>query len=309
MRFVARRARCAKTVLFMNYLVGLNILYRLNIFNPYCNKFTFLNQNRSEIGLFLFSLLTPIHMSSEERLFAIHLPQFEGPFDLLLFFIERDELDIHDIPIASITREFLEYIHAMTDLNIEVASEFILVAATLMKIKARMLLPRIEVDESGNEIDPRQDLVERLLIYKSFKETTEILSTREDERKMIERRGNVQQELAMMAADNSHAEELNNLTMFKLLTTFEKVMSQFKAEANKPVHKVVQYAYTIEGQRIFVRDLLTTKSEVPFVDILIQCKNRLHAIFTFLAILELLQEHLIKLILGEGMNNFWLCSN
>ena len=104
-------------------------------------------------------------------MFEIKLPQFEGPFDLLLFFIERDEIDIHNIPISEITNDFLTYIHQFNELNIEVASEFILVAATLMRIKAKMLLPRPEIDEQGNEIDPRKDLVERLLLYKQFKAT------------------------------------------------------------------------------------------------------------------------------------------
>src|ERR1700679_1561252 len=98
-----------------------------------------------------------------EENFAIKLPQFEGPFDLLLFFIERDELDIYDIPISDITNDFLEYLHHLEKMNIEVASEFILVAATLMRIKAKMLLPRPVLDELGNEIDPRDELVAHLL--------------------------------------------------------------------------------------------------------------------------------------------------
>ena len=105
----------------------------------------------------------------QQPTFEIKLPQFEGPFDLLLFFIERDELDIHDIPISRITKDFLNYIHSMSQLNIEVASEFILVAATLMRIKAKMLLPRKELDEFGNEIDPRKELVDRLLEYSAIK--------------------------------------------------------------------------------------------------------------------------------------------
>ena len=95
--------------------------------------------------------------------YTIKLPQFEGPFDLLLFFIERDELDIYNIPIATITNDFLEYIYSMERLNIDVASEFILVASSLMRIKAKMLLPRRELDEQGNEIDPREELVQRLM--------------------------------------------------------------------------------------------------------------------------------------------------
>ena len=99
--------------------------------------------------------------------FEVKLPLFEGPFDLLLFFIERDELDIYDIPISKITNDFLQYIHHLEQLNIEVASEFILVAATLMRIKSKMLLPRPQIDEQGNEIDPREELVRHLLEYKN----------------------------------------------------------------------------------------------------------------------------------------------
>ena len=107
-------------------------------------------------------------MTTQEN-FEVKLPLFEGPFDLLLFFIERDELDIYDIPISKITNDFLEYIRQMEQLNIEVASEFILVAATLMRIKSKMLLPRPQLDEQGNEIDPREELVKHLLEYKKYK--------------------------------------------------------------------------------------------------------------------------------------------
>ena len=105
--------------------------------------------------------------------YQIKLEQFEGPFDLLLFFIERDELDINDIPISKITSDFLEYIRRLETLNIEVASEFILVAATLMRIKSKMLLPRPQLDEQGNEIDPREELIKHLMEYKKYKSVIE----------------------------------------------------------------------------------------------------------------------------------------
>ena len=112
--------------------------------------------------------------------YEIKLPFFEGPFDLLLFFIERDELDIHDIPISSITEEFLAYLRQLEEMNIEVASEFILVAATLMRIKSRMLLPRPELDEEGNEIDPREELVRHLLEYKRYRSVISELMSMEN---------------------------------------------------------------------------------------------------------------------------------
>lgn len=114
--------------------------------------------------------------------FEIKLPLFEGPFDLMLFFIERDELDIYDIPISKITNDFLDYIHQLEKMEIEVASDFILFAATLMKIKSRMLLPRPELNEKGEEIDPREELIRNLLEYKKYKSVIEDLAQLEANR-------------------------------------------------------------------------------------------------------------------------------
>src|SRR5205814_10704248 len=147
-----------------------------------------------------------------EKAFEIKLPQFEGPFDLLLFFIERDEIDINNIPIAKITNDFLEYIHQMGELNIDVASEFILVAATLMRIKAKMLIPRPEMDEDGNEIDPRKDLVERLMLYRQFKEATHDLAALEEDRSLKTILGNIQHDLAEIAKRTTYPDELQSMT-------------------------------------------------------------------------------------------------
>lgn len=241
-----------------------------------------------------------------EKAFEIKLPQFEGPFDLLLFFIERDEIDIHNIPISEITNDFFNYIHQMSELNIEVASEFILVAATLMRIKAKMLLPRPELDEQGNEIDPRKDLVERLLLYKQYKESCEELRISEDDRSKKAPRGNIQYELASIAMENAHAEELMNLTLFQLLNSFNKVLKRFETEKENITHKVVQYPYTISEQKQRIRNYLRGMENVSFNDLIFACENKVHAIFTFLGILELLQEQIIKITLGIGFNNFWL---
>ena len=147
-----------------------------------------------------------------ELTYTIRIEAFEGPFDLLLFFIERDELDIYDIPIAKIADDFLGYVHTMENLNIDMASEFILVAATLMRIKAKMLIPRKEVDEQGNEIDPREELIQRLIEYKSYKEVTEELRRKEESRSMSFPRGNVQVELAALAEEALADAELESLT-------------------------------------------------------------------------------------------------
>jgi len=123
--------------------------------------------------------------------YQIKLPQFEGPFDLLLFFIERDELDIYNVPITNIINEFLEYIHQSEELNIELSSEFILFISTLMRIKAKMLLPRKELDAQGNEIDPRQELINKILEYKRFKEASAQMAEMEALRKLMVKKGNI----------------------------------------------------------------------------------------------------------------------
>lgn len=241
-----------------------------------------------------------------EKAFEVRLPQFEGPFDLLLFFIERDEIDVHNIPISSITNDFLEYIRQMNELNIELASEFILVAATLMRIKAKMLLPRPELDDEGNEIDPRKDLVERILQYKQFKEACEDFRTLEEDRSLKTVRGNIQRELADIALQNSASEELMNLSLYQLLNTFNKVVLRFDAESKRVKHKVIQYPYTISGEKSSLRERIRAFKKVSFEEVITSCENKPHAVFSFLAILELLQEQVIRITLGIGFNNFWL---
>ena len=159
-----------------------------------------------------------------EESFEIKLPQFEGPFDLLLFFIERDELDIHDIPIARIADDFLNYIHQMVSLDMEIASEFIYVAATLMRIKAKMLLPRYEVDEAGNEVDHKEELIRKLLEYKKVKEVCEELRPFEDERFMQEKRGNISYDLEQVGEVALPGEELFDLSLFRLMTVYERLV-------------------------------------------------------------------------------------
>lgn len=238
--------------------------------------------------------------------FEIKLPLFEGPFDLLLFFIERDELDIYDIPIAKITEDFLDYIHHMEHLNIEVASEFILVAATLMRIKSKMLLPRPQLDEQGNEIDPREELVKHLLEYKKYKSVVDTLHKMEEAELMKEKRGNIIKELKSLAEVTNVEAELQDVTVFKLMTVFEKVMRRFEAEKNKPVHEIIQYPYTIENQKQYLLEEVARRERVSFADLVQAFPSRIGLIFNFLAMLEMLATQLIGIQIGEGYNNFWI---
>ena len=148
--------------------------------------------------------------------YQIKLPQFEGPFDLLLFFIERDELDIYNIPITNITNDFLDYIHQQEAVNIELSSEFILFISTLMRIKAKMLLPRKELDAQGNEIDPREELVNKILEYKRFKEASAQMAEMEATRMLLVKRGNIQKELAGIGEDAGEGTEIQTITLFKI---------------------------------------------------------------------------------------------
>jgi segregation and condensation protein A len=236
--------------------------------------------------------------------YQIHLPQFEGPFDLLLFFIERDELDIYNIPITRIIDDFLTFIHSEDHLNIELSSEFILFVSTLMRIKAKMLLPRKELDDQGNEIDPRQELIDKILEYRRFKEAAAVLADMEATRMLLVKRGNLQKEIAGIGEESSEGTEIQAITLFKLMKAFEKVMKRVEERNNKPVHTVVRYNYTMEESREQMLSAARKEKVMSFEKIFDACEERLQAIFTFLSLLELVQQKYLSIVIGEGKNNF-----
>jgi len=236
--------------------------------------------------------------------YQIKLPQFEGPFDLLLFFIERDELDIYDIQITKIINDFADYMHRMEDLSIELSSEFILFVSTLMRIKAKMLLPRKELDEQGNEVDPRKELVDKLLEYKRFKEASAKMADMEAIRMLMVKRGNIQKELAQVGEEAGEGTEIQTITMFKLMKAFERVMKRLHERNNRPQHVVYNYHYTMEESREYMLDTIRAEKTVTFNKIFEVCDNRIHAIFLFLSMLELIQQKYMSIITGEGRNNF-----
>lgn len=236
--------------------------------------------------------------------YQIKLAQFEGPFDLLLFFIERDELDIYNIPITRIIKDFLHFIHGQETLNIELSSEFILFISTLMRIKARMLLPRKEIDAQGNEIDPRQELIDKILEYKKYKEAAADLARMEADRMLMVKRGNIQKELSMIGEASGEGTEIQTITLFKLMKAFEKVMQRYEEKHNQPVHTVVQYNYTMESARAEMISMAQRERTLSFEKLFETVENRVHAIFTFLSVLELVQGRYLRILIGEGRNNF-----
>ena len=236
--------------------------------------------------------------------YQIQLPQFVGPFDLLLFFIERDELDIYNIPITRIIQDFLNYIHQSEQLNIELSSEFILLISTLMRIKAKMLLPRKELDSQGNEIDPRQELVDKILEYKRFKEVSLQMAEMEAQRLLMVKRGNIVKEMTEIGEEAGEGTEIQAITLFKLMKAFEKVMLRQHERLHKPVHTVVQYNYTMEGSRDYMLNWVKNEKTIGFENLFTICENRIHAIFLFLSLLELSQQQYMRILAGEGKNNF-----
>ena len=238
--------------------------------------------------------------------YSIKIDQFEGPFDLLLFFIERDELDINDIPIAKITNDFLEYIRHLEMLDIDIASEFILVAATLMRIKAKMLIPRKEVDEEGNEIDPREELAQKLIEYRKYKGIIDDLSNMEENRHFRFVRGNVVNELKAIADRALVDIELESLSLYKLMQTFHQLLLRYETEKSRPKHQINRFDYNIEDQQTFILSKIPIKGKARFEDLFLNLENRIHAIVTFIALLELLNLQQLKIVQGEGVNNFWV---
>jgi segregation and condensation protein A len=236
--------------------------------------------------------------------YQIKLPQFEGPFDLLLFFIERDELDIYNIPITRVIKDFMDYIHSQESLNIELSSEFILFISTLMRIKAKMLLPRKEIDAQGNEIDPRLELVDKILEYKKYKDAAAKMAEMEAERMLMIKRGNIQKELSTIGEEAGEGTEIQAITLFKLMKAFERVMQRYSDKTNKPVHTVVRYNYSMESTKTDMISQAQSLRTLSFERIFEKAENRVHAIFLFLSMLELVSQKYLRLLIGEGMNNF-----
>ena len=236
--------------------------------------------------------------------YSIKVDQFEGPFDLLLFFIERDEMDIYNIQITKIINDFLNFIHQEEKLNIELSSEFILFVSTLMRIKAKLLLPRKELDASGNEIDPRQELIDKILEYKKYKEAAVQMADLESLRMLMMKRGNIKQEMSIVGEEAAEGTELQTVTLFKLMKSFEKVMTRLQERQNRPVHTVVRYNYTMESSREYLLKTVQEGKTVAFEKVFDVCQDRVQALFFFLSILELAQQKYMKFLVGVGRNNF-----
>jgi segregation and condensation protein A len=232
-------------------------------------------------------------------MYRVELQQFEGPMDLLLFFIKRDEIDVYDIPIARIADEYLAYVRVLEEIDLDGVGDFIYMAALLINIKARMLLPSSETDEEGEEVDPRRELVERLLEYVRFKEAADQLSTRRERRREHFTRGD--------AAD--HREEVEeehdvnvDASVYDLVEALGKML-QKEEDDTEPIHEVEPVEHSVEDQQRYVLDRLVEESEISFRG-LVKQRSKGFVIATFLAVLELARQHYLRLQVSKGRTDF-----
>jgi segregation and condensation protein A len=232
--------------------------------------------------------------------YKIKLEQFEGPLDLLLFFIKRDELNIYDIPISRITKEFLEYVNLIKMLDLEAAGDFILMASTLMHIKVRMLLPR-EVDEKGEEIDPRAELVRALLEYKRYKEMSEELNFLESGQRKLNYRGNYSADEKESPPDFEML--LKNVSIYDLAKAFKKIIEGIE---NVPVHEIVKVNVTIDEQIEYILKKIEAGGKVHFLELVLEMKEKIRIVVTFVALLELVKMGKIGITASHKFNDFYL---
>lgn len=235
--------------------------------------------------------------ADETALYEVKLEVFEGPLDLLLYLIRKDELDIYDIPIARITTAYLTFLQPLHRLDVEQASDFILMAATLMKIKSQMLLPREEmIGEGEGEEDPRAELVRRLLEYQQFKEIADWLGIQKRAQSDVYLRRQGPGDLSQDGA------ELRPVSLFDLLKVFKHVLETVPRHL---VHQIVEEEVSIESCIDYVLAVLEQRSRVRFLD-LIEGRDRLTLIATFVGLLELLKSQRIRVQQARPFDDIWI---
>jgi segregation and condensation protein A len=236
--------------------------------------------------------------------YKIKLEAFEGPLDLLLFLIRKNEVDIYDIPIALITQQYLEYLEIIQSLDLEAASDFILIAATLMRIKSQLLLPKPDVEKDEEDIvDPRQELIERLLEYKRYKDVAVDLAEKEKLALQQYPRGSFKIE------DNGFDEEFLNrseVTLFDLVAAFKKLLDQKK---NVPIHRVQEINVTLEERIAYIEEKLLGANKLKFSELFQKSDTKIVLIVTFIALLELIKQGIVQVTQSQPFDELILARN
>jgi len=230
-----------------------------------------------------------------EDIIKIKIPVFEGPFDLLLHLIKEHKIDIYDIPISLITSQYLEYIEIMKELNLEIAGDFLVMAATLIQIKSRMLLPPDEEAPSEDQEDPRRQLVQRLLEYQRYKEAALDFRTKEDEWLKVFRREPL--------SDEDEGElYLFDLSLFDLLDAFRKILDKAPSE----IASITKETLTVKNRMSMIMEIIEEHEAVRFEDLFKEGITKIHLIVTFLALLELIRLGLARAYQEREFGNIWV---
>ncbi len=237
-----------------------------------------------------------------EDIYNIKIPVFEGPFDLLLHLIKENKLDIYDIPIALITGQYLQYIEIMKELNLEIAGEFLVTAATLIHIKSRMLLPADEEAPAEEQEDPRLELVQRLLEYQTFKDAALGLREKEEEWMNIFRREPVKEKETETEAEEEGELYLFDVNLFDLLGAFKDMLDKAPPE----VVEITRETLTVKDRISLIMELLENQDTIRFEDLFKEDRTRPQLIVTFIALLELIRLGLVRVYQEKDFGNIWV---
>ncbi|MBN2012929.1 segregation/condensation protein A [candidate division KSB1 bacterium] len=234
--------------------------------------------------------------------YRVRLENFEGPLDLLLFLIKKNEVDIYDIPIAEITRQFLEYIDIITILDLEVAGDFLVIASTLIRIKVQMLLPKPQLDDDEEQvIDPRLELVTKLLEYKRFKEVAHKLHEIEDNQ--LEIYGRSYFDYSEFEEDDEIVIGDANVSLFSLIHAFKQIIQHVPKVT---VHEIKNVEISTQEQSEYILKILQHSAQISFVDLISRFTDRIIMVVTFIAVLDLIRQELIIVNQAVPFGEIWI---
>lgn len=236
----------------------------------------------------------------------IKIENFEGPFDLLLHLIRKNKMDIYDVKIHDITNQYLTYIKSMKEMDLEVTSEFVVIAATLLQIKSNMLLPKSVEDENDDDIDPKTELMNRLIEYNKFKNVAKFLSLREEE---VGIRFYKKPEIIETKDDSSISDLLKDISILDLFLMYNELITNFneKINTNNVIQKEIPLdKYKIEDKMLEIMDFIKDKNNINFSGMLKECECKIEIVVTFMAMLELIKTKTIKVLQENNYGDIYI---
>lgn len=236
----------------------------------------------------------------------INIDNFQGPFDLLLHLIKKNEMDIYDIKIHEITSQYMEYLQEMREIDLEITSEFIVIAATLLEIKSKLLLPKAKNEEEEEEKDPREELIFKLLEYKKFKTVANYLKQKHEESGLVFSK---KPEIIDDKRTNDTNDILKGITMLELYNLFCKLMNNYDSKINHNnvyLSRISPDEYRVEDKMNYLLDGVKSKRTLYFSDIIKNCQDKLEMVVTFMALLELVKIKSIKIYQKSNFNDIFM---